>query len=74
MQLDRLFASYETQDEVVFIISGDFYSRVVEDFEDYYSCFSALNEVIGRFPRLSEHAVFVLIPGHSEPNIGGFLP
>jgi DNA polymerase epsilon subunit 2 len=77
-RLEKVFQGFENWDVVpLFVLVGNFVHTTVfmENGRNIIiEAFTKLANLIGSFPRLSQEAKFVLVPGPNDPLMGGILP
>jgi len=77
-QLEQLFAGFEAVPPTLFVLAGPFTSRSLgqggEDMTSYAEKFTALAQLIIRFPAIAEGSHFVFVPALSDPGVGHVWP
>jgi DNA polymerase epsilon subunit 2 len=72
--LDKLFAGYSEFSNVMFVFIGNFSSQKEPDPYKYPGMFEDLVNLVLKYEKLAQTAMWVFVPGPSDPGLGEFLP
>lgn len=72
--LDKLFQGYSEYTNLMFIFIGNFSSQKVPDAYKYQKMFENFSEILQKYQKLKDTAMWVFIPGPNDPGLGDFMP
>lgn len=72
--LDKLFLGYSEFTNVLFIFIGNFSGQREPDAYKYPAMFEDLTNLISKYEKLQNTAMWVFVPGPNDPGLGDFLP